>query len=202
LKRRDGACWFDSARPRSLQPASDTASAYLRYRHERGEGRYAYAEARASHNRQRFDLGPTAVAIGLYGFTFNSVLREAGNVRPMYAPPTPTSPSASAATRAGAAGTPASAHSAAMSPWPRRAPCAPNPAAGGADAHFLPGFTSLPADAAEQLFPSIRNRGRTEQWQGWWGMQRELMPLPAAMRSWPPASTCARNAGPRIPTPC
>jgi hypothetical protein len=82
LKRRDGACWFDSARPRSLQPASDTASAYLRYRHERGEGRYAYAEARASHNRQRFDLGPTAVAIGLYGFTFNSVLREAGNVRP------------------------------------------------------------------------------------------------------------------------
>lgn len=42
---------------------------------------------------------------------------------------------------------------------------------------FLPGFTSLPAETAAQLFPSIRNRGRTEQWQGWWGMQRELMPL-------------------------
>ncbi|MFT3458096.1 TonB-dependent receptor plug domain-containing protein, partial [Klebsiella pneumoniae] len=82
LKRRNGACWFDSSRPRSLQPASDTASAYLRYRHERGQGRYVYAEARASHNRQRFDLGPTAVALGLYGYTFNSVLREAGNVRP------------------------------------------------------------------------------------------------------------------------
>lgn len=26
--------------------------------------------------------GPTAVALGLYGYTFNSVLREAGNVRP------------------------------------------------------------------------------------------------------------------------
>ncbi len=37
LKRREDGCWFDSARPRSLQPASDTASAYLHYRHERGE---------------------------------------------------------------------------------------------------------------------------------------------------------------------
>ncbi|MCW8344177.1 TonB-dependent receptor, partial [Stenotrophomonas sp. SG1] len=42
---------------------------------------------------------------------------------------------------------------------------------------FLPGFTSLPAETAAQLFPSIRTRGRTEQWQGWWGMQRELVPL-------------------------
>jgi hypothetical protein len=178
LKRRDGACWFDSARPRSLQPASDTASAYLRYRHERGEGRYAYAEARASHNRQRFDLGPTAVALGLYGFTFNSVLREAGNVRPQV--------------RA----TDADRH---LRHRPRPGPaqlgrrhqraaqrCHPGHAGHRArrtvleaaqSLRFLPGFDALPADEATSLFPSIRNRGLTEQWQGWWGMQRALMPM-------------------------
>ncbi|KAG1254086.1 hypothetical protein G6F61_014298 [Rhizopus arrhizus] len=41
------------------------------------------------------------------------------------APPTPTSPSALAVTRAGAAGMQGSAHSAAMSACPRRAPCVP-----------------------------------------------------------------------------
>ena len=175
MTRRDGACWFDSARPRSLQPASDTASAYLRYRHERGEGRYAYAEARASHNRQRFDLGPTAVAIGLYGFTFNSCAKLATCVR-MYVPPTPTSPSALAATRAGAAGIGISAQrsdvSLSTSGTVRAAP-----AAGRRDTGFPARLHLVAGGRAEQLFPSIRNRGRTEQWQGWWGMQRELMPL-------------------------
>ncbi|PTA73650.1 MULTISPECIES: TonB-dependent receptor [unclassified Stenotrophomonas] len=179
LQRRDDGCWFDSARPRSIQPASDTASAYLRYRHERGDGRYAYAEARASHNRQRFDLGPTAVAIGLYGFTFNSVLREAGNVRPRVR--------ATDADLAFGLGREQRGRSwdAGISAQRSDVTLATSgtvrtePLLRAAEAlDFLPGFTTLRTDAAQQLFPSIRNRGRTEQWQGWWGIQRELMPLP------------------------
>lgn len=203
LQRRDDGCWFDSARPRSIQPASDTASAYLRYRHERGDGRYAYAEARASHNRQRFDLGPTAVAIGLYGFTFNSVLREAGNVRPRVR--------ATDADLAFGLGREQRGRSwdAGISAQRSDVTLATSgtvrtePLLRAAEAlDFLPGFTTLRTDAAQQLFPSIRNRGRTEQWQGWWGIQRELMPLPGGMPSWPPALMCARNAGHRIPTRC
>ena len=178
LERRDGACWFDSARPRSLQPASDTASAYLHYRHERGQGRYAYAEARASHNRQRFDLGPTAVAIGLYGFTFNSVLREAGNVRPRV-----RATDADIAfgigrdqgRRSWEAGLSAQRSDVTLAtPGTVRAASLIEATL---SLRFLPGFDVLPADEAMSLFPSIRNRGLTEQWQGWWGIQRELMPL-------------------------
>lgn len=179
LKRRNGACWFDSARPRSLQPASDTASAYLRYRHERGEGRYAYAEARASHNRQRFDLGPTAVALGLYGFTFNSVLREAGNVRPRVRATDAditVGIGRDQGRRSWDAGLSAQRSDVTLStPGTVRA----TPLIEAAQSlRFLPGFDVLPADDAASLFPSIRNRGLTEQWQGWWGMQRALMPLP------------------------
>jgi iron complex outermembrane receptor protein len=179
LMQREDGCWFDSARPRSLQPASDTASAYLRYRHERGEGRYAYLEARGSHNRQRFDLGPTAVAIGLYGITFNSVLREAGSVRPHVR--------ASDAditlgigreqqSRSWDAGISAQRSQVTLvTPGTVRT----EPLLHAAETlDYLPGFTSLRADKAQQLFPSIRNRGRTDQWQGWWGMQRQLMQLP------------------------
>lgn len=179
LKRRNGACWFDSARPRSLQPASDTASAYLRYRHERGEGRYAYAEARASHNRQRFDLGPTAVALGLYGFTFNSVLREAGNVRPRVRASDAditVGIGRDQGRRSWDAGLSAQRSDVTLStPGTVRA----TPLIEAAQSlRFLPGFDVLPADDAASLFPSIRNRGLTEQWQGWWGMQHALMPLP------------------------
>ncbi|WP_294987492.1 TonB-dependent receptor [uncultured Stenotrophomonas sp.] len=179
LKRRNGACWFDSARPRSLQPASDTASAYLRYRHERGEGRFAYAEARASHNRQRFDLGPTAVALGLYGFTFNSVLREAGNVRPRVRASDAditVGIGRDQGRRSWDAGLSAQRSDVTLStPGTVRA----TPLIEAAQSlRFLPGFDVLPADDAASLFPSIRNRGLTEQWQGWWGMQRALMPLP------------------------
>lgn len=179
LKRRNGACWFDSARPRSLQPASDTASAYFRYRHERGEGRYAYAEARASHNRQRFDLGPTAVALGLYGFTFNSVLREAGNVRPRVRATDAditVGIGRDQGRRSWDAGLSAQRSDVTLStPGTVRA----TPLIEAAQSlRFLPGFDVLPANDAASLFPSIRNRGLTEQWQGWWGMQRALMPLP------------------------
>ncbi|PII09821.1 TonB-dependent receptor, partial [Stenotrophomonas indicatrix] len=45
--------------------------------------RYAYVEARASHNRQRFELGPTAVALNFSrGAILNVVLQEGGEVRP------------------------------------------------------------------------------------------------------------------------
>ena len=39
-------------------------------------------------------------------------------------------------------------------------------------------FDAPPAAEADTLFPSIRNRGSTAQWQGWWGVQRELMAMP------------------------
>ncbi|HDS1123479.1 TPA: TonB-dependent receptor [Stenotrophomonas maltophilia] len=179
LKRRNGACWFDSARPRSLQPASDTASAYLRYRHERGEGRYTYAEARASHNRQRFDLGPTAVSLALYGITFNTVLREAGNVRP-HVRATDADVTfgigRDQGRRSWDAGLSAQRSDVSLStPGTVRA----TPLIEAAQSlRFLPGFDMPPSDETASWFPMIRNRGLTEQWQGWWGMQRELMPLP------------------------
>lgn len=179
LQRRDGACWFDSARPRSLQPASDTAAGYLRYRHERGEGRYAYAEARASHNRQRFDLGPTAVALGLYGFTFNSVLREAGNVRPRVRATDADLTFGighDQGHRSWDAGLSAQRSDVTLttSGTVRAVPLIE----AAQSLRFLPGFDVLPADEAATLFPSIRNRGLTEQLQGWWGMQRQLVALP------------------------
>src|SRR5690606_8495104 len=63
--RNDDGCWYDSSRPRSLQPASTTAALYGHWRHEAGNGLHAHAELRASHGRQRFELGPTAAALRL-----------------------------------------------------------------------------------------------------------------------------------------
>ncbi len=179
LKRREDGCWFDSARPRSLQPASDTASAYLHYRHERGEGRYAYVEARASHNRQRFDLGPTAVAVVSRGITFNSVLREAGNVRP--------SVRATDADVTLGIGRDQGRRSWEAGISVQRSEVTLSTAGtvrttrlleATQARRFTPGFDAPPAAEVDTLFPSIRNRGRTAQWQGWWGVQRELMALP------------------------
>lgn len=178
LERREDGCWFDSARPRSLQPASDTASAYLRYRHERGEGRYAYAEVRASHNRQRFDLGPTAVAVVSRGITFNSVLREAGNVRPKVRA-TDTDVTfgigRDQGRRSWEAGISAQRSEVTLSTagTVRTALLLEATQA----RRFIPGFDAPPAADMDALFPSIRNRGSTAQWQGWWGVQRELMAM-------------------------
>ncbi|HEL3158368.1 TPA: TonB-dependent receptor [Stenotrophomonas maltophilia] len=179
LKRREDGCWFDSARPRSLQPASDTASAYLRYRHERGEGRYAYVEARASHNRQRFDLGPTAVAVVSRGITFNTVLREAGNVRP--------SVRATDADVTFGIGRDQGRRSWEAGISAQRSEVTLSTAGtvrttrlleATQARRFTPGFDAPPAADVDALFPSIRNRGSTAQWQGWWGLQRELMAMP------------------------
>jgi len=179
LKRREDGCWFDSARPRSLQPASDTASAYLHYRHERGEGRYAYVEARASHNRQRFDLGPTAIAVVARGITFNSVMHEAGNVRPSVRA-TDTDVTFGIGRDQGRRSWEAgiSGQRSGVTLSTAGTVRATRLLEATQSRRFLPGFDAPPAAEAETLFPSIRNRGSTEQWQGWWGMQRELMPLP------------------------
>lgn len=180
LQREEDGCWFDNARPRSLQPASDTLSAYLRYRHERGEGRYAYVEARASHNRQRFELGPTAVALNFNrGAVLNVVLQEGGEVRP-----TVRATEADLTVGVGRE-QPGRSWDAGISAQRNQVDLRTEgtvrserllEAARTLD--FLPGFSTLPAGLAAELFPAIRNRGRTEQWQGWWGVQRELMTLP------------------------
>ncbi|WP_416058181.1 TonB-dependent receptor plug domain-containing protein [Stenotrophomonas maltophilia] len=180
LLEDDEGCWYDSARPRSLQPASDTLSGYLRYRHERGEGRYAYVEARASHNRQRFDLGPTAVALNFNrGAILNVVLQEGGDVRPRV-----RSSEGDLSVGIGRE-RPGRSWDAGLSAQRNQVDLRTDgtvlserllEAARTLD--FLPGFSTLPPGLAEELFPAIRNRGRTEQWQGWWGVQRELMALP------------------------
>jgi len=180
LLEDDEGCWYDSARPRSLQPASDTLSGYLRYRHERGEGRYAYVEARASHNRQRFDLGPTAVALNFNrGAILNVVLQEGGDVRPR------VRSSEGDLTVGVGRERPGRSWDAGLSAQRNQVDLRTEgtvlserllEAARTLD--FLPGFSTLPPGLAEELFPAIRNRGRTEQWQGWWGVQRELMALP------------------------
>lgn len=180
LQQRDDGCWFDNARPRSLQPASDTVSAYLRYRHERGDGRYAYVEARASHNRQRFELGPTAVALNFNsGALLNVVLQEGGEVRPHVRASEGDLTVGLGREQAGRswdAGLSAQRNQVELTTEGTVRTERLLDAARTLD--FLPGFSTLPPGLAEDLFPSIRNRGSTEQWQGWWGVQRTLMALP------------------------
>lgn len=180
LQERDDGCWYDSARPRSLQPASDTLAAYLRYRHERGEGRYAYAEARASHSRQRFELGPTAVALNFNrGALLNVVLQEGGNVSPR------VRSSEGDLTVGIGRERPGRSWDAGLSAQRSEVDLRTHGAVrserlldAARSLDFLPGFSTLPPGLADELFPAIRNHGHTGQWQGWWGVQRELMTLP------------------------
>ena len=180
LQEEEDGCWYDSVRPRSLQPASDTVAGYLRYRHERGDGRYAYVEARASHNRQRFELGPTAVALNFNrNALLNVVLQEGGEVQPRVR--------ASEGDLTVGIGRDQSGRSWEAGLSAQRSQV--DLRTGGAvrserlleaalALDFLPGFSTLPPGLADELFPDIRNRGRTSQLQGWWGVQRELMVLP------------------------
>lgn len=179
LRKDDDGCWFDSARARSLQPASTATALYARFRHEGEQGHYAYAEARASQTLQRLELGPTAVGLNLRnGMVINHVFQEAGSVR--------TRVRALEADLAVGLGrdqpgrhweaglsrqrsqvhlsTKGTVHSARLQDALREG--------------FIPGFTELPPQLAAQLFPTIHNRGRTEQWQAWWGVQRDLFALP------------------------
>ncbi|AWH24673.1 TonB-dependent receptor [Stenotrophomonas sp. YAU14D1_LEIMI4_1] len=180
LQKDDQGCWFDSVRPRSLQPASDTVAGYLRYRHERGEGRYAYVEARGSYNRQRFELGPTAVALNFNRTAIlNVVLQEGGNVRPRVRASEgdlTVGVGRQQAGRSWEAGV--SAQRSEVSLTTDGVVRSEKLLEAARDFDFLPGFSTLPPGLADDLFPTIQSRGRTEQWQGWWGIQRNLMALP------------------------
>lgn len=180
LREEEDGCWYDPVRPRSLQPATDTVAAYARYRHDRGEGRYAYAEARGSDARQRFELGATAVALQFDRTALlNVVLQEGGQVRPRVQardidltvgvgrvqPGRQWEASLSAQRSEVRMATAGVVRSGELLE-----------AASTLD--FLPGFSSLPAGVADTLFPTIRSRGRTAQWQGGWGVQRSVAELP------------------------
>lgn len=179
LQRDDDGCWYDSARPRSLQPAMSTAAAYARYRHDRGEGRHVHADVRASQTRQRFELGPTAAALQIGdGLLINHVFQEGGSVTPQVQA---SVLDISAGTgrdlpgrswEAGISAQRAAVHL--RTQGAVRTEQLYAAARGG----FLPGFTALPAALTRPLFPTIHNHGRTDQWQAWWGVQRALLALP------------------------
>lgn len=177
--RDDGGCWYDSSRPRSLQPAASVAALYGHWRHDAGDGLHAYAELRASHAHQRYELGPTAAALRLpSGDLINHVFQEGGIVRP-----TITSLdldlSAGLGRDTGSAGWDTgvsrqrSEATLATEGAVRTARLLDAVAAG-----YFPGFTPLDPALRDQLFPATRNRGRTDQWLAWWGMRREFGRLP------------------------
>lgn len=179
LQRDEDGCWFDGARPRSLQPASVTAAAYGRYRWALGQSHHVYAEARASQTRQRFALGPTAVALELDdGVLLNHVFHEAGTVQPR------VRATDIDLTIGGGRDLVGRRWDAGFSVQRSDATLTTRGAVhtarlyAAADDGFLPGFSLLPASLAAQLFPSIRNQGRTDQWQAWWGEQRDVVRLP------------------------
>ncbi|WMJ68328.1 TonB-dependent receptor [Stenotrophomonas sp. 24(2023)] len=174
-------CWLDASRSRSLQPEATTLAAYARYRHDRGQGRYVYLEARGSQNRQRFELGPTAAAIAVPGYSslvFNQAFPEGGQIRPRV--------------RASEAditiGLGRDQHGRSWEAGLSRQRSEVSLATDGTlrtqtlqDATqrgFMPGFSTVAADTASDLFARIENRGRTDQWQAWWGVQRDLFTLP------------------------
>lgn len=179
LQRDADGCWFDGTRPRSLQPASVSAAAYGRYRRALGQGRHMYVEARGSQTRQRFALGPTAVALELdEGALINHVFNEAGAVRPRVRA-TDIDVSLGLGRdlpgRSWDAGFSVQRSDVTLT---TRGAVHTRRLYAAADDGFLPGFSLLPASLAAELFPSIRNYGRTDQWQAWWGEQREVMALP------------------------
>lgn len=179
LQRDEDGCWFDGSRTRSLQPASVTAAAYGRYRRVLDQGRHVYVEARASQTRQRFALGPTAVALELdEGALINHVFHEAGAVRPRVRA-TDIDVSVGLGRdlpgRSWDAGFSVQRSDATLT---TRGAVHTGRLYAAADDGFLPGFSLLPASLAADLFPSIRNHGRTDQWQAWWGEQRTVMTVP------------------------
>jgi len=171
----DDGCWYDSSRPRSLQPASTTASVYGHWNHDIGDGMYAHAELRASHSRQRFDLGPTAAALRFdNGDLINHVFEEAGNAR--------SAANGIEADFSAGIGRNRTGHGweAGLSRQRSQVMLTTSGAIRSSrllDAvadGFIPGFTALDPALYDDLFPTTRNRGRTDQWLGWWGQHREL----------------------------
>lgn len=174
LHAADG-CWYDGSRPRSLQPSGFTAAVHGHWSHDLGDGLRAYADLRASRSRQRFDLGPTAAALRFgNGDLLNHVFTEAGNVRS-------TADGIEADLSAGIGRNRAGrGWEAGLSRQRNQVTLTTSGAVRSSrllDAvadGFLPGFTPLDPALYPELFPTAGNRGRTDQWLGWWGQHREL----------------------------
>jgi len=187
LQEDEDGCWYDSVRPRSLQPASDTLSGYLRYRHERGEGRYAYVEARASHNRQRFELGPTAVALDFNrNALLNVVLQEGGEVQPrVRASEGDLTVGIGRDQRGRSWEAGLSAQRSQVDLRTGGAVRSERLLEAALALDFLPGFSTLPPGLADELFPTIRNRGRTTQLQNNGGCRgRAVRRMPKSACRW------------------
>jgi outer membrane receptor protein involved in Fe transport len=173
--REDSGCWYDSSRPRSLQPASSSAAAYGHWRHDAGNGLHAHAELRASLARQRYELGPTAAALRLAdGSLINHVFQEGGSVRPAIRS-LELDLAAGIGRDRGDAGWEAGlsrqrSETTLSTEGAVRSARLFDAVANG----YIPGFTPLDPALGEQLFPRSRNRGRTDQWLGWWGMRHAL----------------------------
>jgi len=173
--REDSGCWYDSSRPRSLQPASSTASLYTHWRHDAGNGLHAHAELRASQARQRYELGPTAAALRLAGGDLiNHVFEEGGSVRPTIRN-LELDMAAGLGRDDGDRG-----WDAGLSRQRSQTTLSTEGAVRSARLFeavadgYYPGFTPLDPALREQLFPRTRNRGRTDQWLAWWGLRRDL----------------------------
>ena len=174
--REDSGCWYDSSRPRSLQPASATAAMYTHWRHDAGNGLHAYAELRASHARQRYELGPTAAALRLAGGDLiNHVFQEGGIVRPTVR--SLELDLAAGLSRDGGWDAGLSRQRSETTLSTEGAVRTSRLLDAVADGYF-PGFTPLDPALRAQLFPRTRNRGRTDQWLAWWGLRRDLGQLP------------------------
>ncbi|KAF1055461.1 MAG: Vitamin B12 transporter BtuB [Stenotrophomonas maltophilia] len=180
LQRDDTGCWLDASRQRSLQPESTTVAAYARYRHDRGDGRYVYLEARGSQNRQHFELGPTAAAIPVPRYSqlvFNQAFPEAGPVRPhVHANEADLTVGVGReqAGRSWEAGLSRQRSAVSLrSDGTLRSTTLQDATQRG----FMPGFSTLSDATASDLFTRIRNRGRTDQRQAWWSVQRSLFAL-------------------------
>ncbi|MBN8799824.1 MAG: TonB-dependent receptor, partial [Stenotrophomonas nitritireducens] len=156
--------------------ASATAAMYTHWRHDAGNGLHAYAELRASHARQRYELGPTAAALRLAGGDLiNHVFQEGGIVRPTVR--SLELDLAAGLSRDGGWDAGLSRQRSETTLSTEGAVRTSRLLDAVADGYF-PGFTPLDPALRAQLFPRTRNRGRTDQWLAWWGLRRDLGQLP------------------------
>ena len=170
-----GGCWYDSSRPRSLQPDSKTASIYGHWSHDLGDGLHAYADLRASRSRQRFDLGPTAAALQFgNGDLLNHVFAEAGNVRSLANGSEADLSAGLSRNHAGSGWELGLSRQRSQVTLTTSGAVRSSRLLDAVADGFLPGFTPLDPALHAEFFPTTHNRGRTDQWLGWWGQHREL----------------------------
>ena len=174
LRTEDG-CWYDSSRPRSLQPNSITTAVYGHWNHDLGNGLRTHAELRASLGRQRFDLGPTAAALHFSnGDLLNHVFSEAGNVRSTASNIDADLSAGIARDRAGGGWELGLSRQRSQVTLTTSGAVRTSRLLDAVADGFLPGFTTLDPALRNGLFPTTGNRGRTDQWLGWWGLHRQL----------------------------